>query len=169
MAIRDKPTAPASPWQNGFAERLIGSIRRECVDHIVVFGEAHLRRILRTYARYYNDIRTHWSLNKDAPVSRPAQRTGDIKSPALLGGLHHHYIRVFGTHNECLSKIILFGERSLRRALSEYVAHYHAERNHQGKSNVLLFRRVAETRREEPVQCRERLGGLLRYYHQEAA
>src|ERR1035437_10920560 len=71
--------------------------------------------------------------------------------------------------DECLSKIILFGERSLRRALSEYVEHYHAERNHQGKSNVLLFRRVTQTRREEPVQCRERLGGLLRYYHQEAA
>ena len=94
MGIRDKPTAPASPWQNGFAERLIGSIRRECVDHIVVLGEAHLRRILRTYARYYNDIRTHWSLNKDAPVSRPVQRTGNIKSHALLGGLHHHYVRV---------------------------------------------------------------------------
>jgi hypothetical protein len=59
-----------------------------------------------------------------------------------------------------LSKIILFGERSLRRALSEYVAHYHAEQNHQGKSNVLLFRRVTETRREEPVQCRERLWAL---------
>jgi transposase InsO family protein len=94
MGIRDKATAPASPWQNGFAERLIGSIRRECVDHIVVLGEAHLRRILRTYARYYNDIRTHWSLNKDAPVSRPVQRTGNIKSHALLGGLHHHYVRV---------------------------------------------------------------------------
>jgi transposase InsO family protein len=94
MGIRDKPTAPASPWQNGFAERLIGSIRRECVDHIVVLGEAHLRRILRTYARYYNDIRTHWSLNKDARVSRPVQRTGNIKSHALLGGLHHHCVRV---------------------------------------------------------------------------
>ena len=70
---------------------------------------------------------------------------------------------------ECLSKIILFGERSLRRALSEYAAHYHAERNHQGKSNVLLFRRVTETRRDEHVQCHERLGGLLRYYHQEVA
>src|SRR6267142_4292823 len=70
---------------------------------------------------------------------------------------------------ECLSKIIVFGERSLRRALSEYVAHYQAERNHQGKSNVLLFRRVTQTRHEEPVQCRERLGGLLNYYHQEAA
>ena len=70
---------------------------------------------------------------------------------------------------ECLSKLILFGERSLRLALSEYVAHYHAERNHQGKANVLLFPRVTETRRDGPVQCRERLGGLLRYYHQEVA
>jgi transposase InsO family protein len=94
MGIRDKPTAPASPWQNGFAERLIGSIRRECVDHFVVLGDAHLRRILRTYARYYNDIRTHRSLDKDAPLSRPVQRAGSINSPPILGGLHHHYVRV---------------------------------------------------------------------------
>jgi transposase InsO family protein len=94
MGIRDKPTAPASPWQNGFAERLIGSIRRECVDHFIVLGEAHLRRILRSYARYYNDIRTHRSLDKDAPVSRPVQRTGIISSHTILGGLHHHYVRV---------------------------------------------------------------------------
>ncbi len=94
MGIRDKPTAPASPWQNGFAERLIGSIRRECVDHFIVLGEAHLRRILRNYASYYNGIRTHRSLNKDAPVSRPVQRTGFISSRPILGGLHHHYVRV---------------------------------------------------------------------------
>jgi transposase InsO family protein len=94
MGIRDKPTAPGSPWQNGFAERLIGSTRRECLDHIVVFGEAHLRRILRSYARYYNEIRTHRSLDKDAPVTRPVQRTGSIKSFPILGGLHHHYARV---------------------------------------------------------------------------
>ena len=94
MGIRDKPIAPASPWQNSFAERLIGSIRRECTDHIVVLSEAHLRRILQTYARYYNDIRTHWSLNKDSPISRPVHRAGNIKSHALLGGLHHHYVRV---------------------------------------------------------------------------
>src|SRR5882724_11225625 len=80
--------------QNGFAERLIGSIQRECVDHFVVLGEAHLRRILRAYARYYNDIRTHRSLDKDAPVSRPVQRTGIIGAQAILGGLHHHYVRV---------------------------------------------------------------------------
>jgi len=71
--------------------------------------------------------------------------------------------------HECLSKVILFGERSLRRALSEYVEHYHAERNHQGKGNILLFPRDKDIRREPRVQCRERLGGLLRYYHQQAA
>jgi transposase InsO family protein len=94
MGVRDRPTAPASPWQNGFAERLIGPIRRECVDHFVVLSEAHLCRILRSYARYYNDIRTHWSLDKDAPVSRPVQWTGSIKSHPILGGPHHHYVRV---------------------------------------------------------------------------
>ena len=87
MGIRDKPIAPASPWQNGVAERLIGSIRRECVDHIIVLGEVHLRQILQSYARYYNDIRTHRSLDKDAPVSRQIQRIGSIKSNAILGGL----------------------------------------------------------------------------------
>jgi transposase InsO family protein len=94
MGIRDKLTAPASPWQNGFAERLIGSIRREWVDHIIVLGEAHLRRILKSYATYHNRVRTHRSLNKDAPVSRPVQRTGVIRSRAILGGLHHRYARV---------------------------------------------------------------------------
>jgi Integrase core domain len=87
MGIRDKPTAPASPWQNGFAERLIGSIRRECVDHIIVLGEMHLRRVLKSYADYYNSVRTHRSLNKDAPVTRQIQRIGSIKSHAILGGL----------------------------------------------------------------------------------
>jgi transposase InsO family protein len=72
------PIAPASPWQNGFAERLIGSIRRECLDHVIVLGELHLRRILKSYADYYNCDRTHRSLDKDAPVSRPIQRTGVI-------------------------------------------------------------------------------------------
>ena len=94
MGIRDKPTAPASPWQNGFAERLIGSIRRECLDHIIVSGEAHLHRILKSYADNYNGVRTHRSLNEDAPVSRAVQRTGSLKSYAILGGLHHHYVRV---------------------------------------------------------------------------
>ena len=91
MGIRDKPIAPASPWQNGFAERLIGSIRRECLDHVVVLGEAHLRRILKSYAHYYNGVRTHRSLNKDAPISRPIHQTGIIRSHPILGGLHHNY------------------------------------------------------------------------------
>ena len=94
MGIRDKPTAPASPWQNGFAERLIGSIRRECLDHIIVLGEAHLRRILKSYARYYNETRTHLALDKDAPLSRTVKRAGRILCRPVLGGLHHEYVRV---------------------------------------------------------------------------
>jgi hypothetical protein len=73
MGIRDRPTAPRSPWQNGHAERLIGSIRRECLDHVVVFGERHLRHLLRSYMQYYNDARTHLSLSKDAPIPRAVQ------------------------------------------------------------------------------------------------
>jgi transposase InsO family protein len=94
MGIRDHPTAPRSPWQNGHPERLIGSIRRECLDHIVVFGEAHLRRILAAYATYYNDVRTHLALGKDAPARRPIQRFGEIAVRPILGGLHHEYCRM---------------------------------------------------------------------------
>jgi transposase InsO family protein len=94
MGIRDRPIAPASPWQNGVVERLIGSIRRDCVDHIIVLGELHLRRILQSYARYYNETRTHLALGKDAPVSRSVRRAGLICSRAILGGLHHHHSRI---------------------------------------------------------------------------
>ncbi len=94
MGIRDKPIAPGSPWQNGFAERLIGSIRRECVDHIVVLGEAHLRRILTRYAAYYNELRTHQSLGKDAPIFRAIQHEGRIALVPVVDGLHHHYCRI---------------------------------------------------------------------------
>jgi transposase InsO family protein len=93
MGIRDRPTAPRSPWQNGHVERLIGSIRRECLDHIVVFGEPHLRRILKAYISYYNAVRTHLSLNEDAPIHRPIHRIGRINSVPVLGGLHHQYCR----------------------------------------------------------------------------
>src|SRR5258708_39130433 len=85
MGMRVKPIAPDSAWQNGFVERLIGSIQRECVDHIIVLGEARLRRILKSYARYYNETRTHLALDKDAPISRPAQRTDVLRSLAILG------------------------------------------------------------------------------------
>jgi putative transposase len=97
-------------------------------------------------------------------------RVKTLPLPARSPNLNAYAERwVRSAKEECLPKIILFGECSLRRAMSEYVAHYHAERNHQGKSNVLLFPRVTETRREKSVQCRERLGGLLRYYHRDAA
>jgi len=94
MGIPENPITPSSPWQNGFAERLIGSIRRECVDHVVVLGEAHLRRILTKYAAYYNQLRTHRSLNKDAPIHRAIQQVGCITSAPVLGGLHHRYCRI---------------------------------------------------------------------------
>ena len=94
MGIRDKPIAPGSPWQSGFAERLIGSVRRECVDHMVLLGEAHLRRILTKYAAYYNELRTHQSLGKDAPIHRAIQHVGRIVSVSVIGGLHHHYCRI---------------------------------------------------------------------------
>ena len=93
MGIRDRPTAPRSPWQNGYVERLIGSIRRECLDHLVVFGEAHLRRIVTGYVSYYNEARTHLALNKDAPIHRPIHRIGRIIPVRILGGLHHQYCR----------------------------------------------------------------------------
>jgi transposase InsO family protein len=94
MGIRDRPIAPGSPWQNCFAERLIGSIRRECVDHVVALGEQHLREALKSYASYYNAARTHRSLAKDAPLTRPVQCIGRIVSHALVGGLHHQYVRI---------------------------------------------------------------------------
>jgi len=94
IGIRDRPIAPRSPWQNGHVERLIGSIRRECLDHVVIFGEAHLRRVLRTYAGYYNGVRTHLALGKDAPFGRPVQVVGRIVPVPILGGLHHQYLRI---------------------------------------------------------------------------
>ena len=94
MGIRDRPVAPRSPWQNGHVERLIGSIRRECLNHVLVLGEAHLRRILMAYARYHNEARTHLALGKDTPNGRPIQRNGAINALPILGGLHQQYVRM---------------------------------------------------------------------------
>jgi transposase InsO family protein len=94
MGIRDRPIAARSPWQNGYAERLVGSIRRECVDNVVVFGERHLVHLLKSYQRYYNGVRTHLSLNKDAPDTRAVHAIGCIVAKPLLGGLHHQYVRI---------------------------------------------------------------------------
>src|SRR6266403_1507076 len=104
---------------------------------------------------------------------RSALASGGVKTIPLpakspnLNAFAERWVR--SVKQECLSKVILFGERSLRRALSNYVDHFHAERNHQGKGNVLLFPRVNHRHREGSVRCRERLGGLLRYYHREVA
>jgi transposase InsO family protein len=94
MGIRDRPIAPRSPWQNAYVERLIGSIRRDCLDHLIIFNEAHLRRVLTTYATYYNTIRTHLALSKDAPLGRSIQRTGIITRVPHIGGLHHAFVRI---------------------------------------------------------------------------
>jgi len=95
MGIRDRPTSFSAPWQNGYVERLIGSIRREYTDHLIVVNAEHLRRILAKYATYYNEARTHVSLMKDAPDTRPVERFGDIVARPILDGLHHRYARIY--------------------------------------------------------------------------
>ena len=96
MGSEEVLSAPRSPWQNPFVERLIGSVRRECLDHIVVLGERHLHRILSSYFDYYHRSRTHLSLNKDAPVSRAVMspEIGDVVALPEVGGLHHRYQRI---------------------------------------------------------------------------
>jgi len=95
MGIEQIVTAPRSPWQNGYCERVVGSIRRECLDHVIVLNEKHLRRVLKEYLVYYHRSRTHLGLEKDAPESRAvqAQDVGPVASKPILGGLHHRYYR----------------------------------------------------------------------------
>jgi putative transposase len=95
MGIAEVLTAPQSPWQNPFVERLIGSIRRECLNHVLVLGERHLRRILTRYLAYYHQARTHLALDKDAPDVRPIElpMAGKIVQLPEVGGLHHRYLR----------------------------------------------------------------------------
>jgi transposase InsO family protein len=95
LDIEQIVTAPRSPWQNGYCERVIGTIRRECLDHVIALGERHLRRVLKEYLAYYHESRTHLGLDKDAPVSRPIQSpdVGPVVTKPVLGGLHHRYYR----------------------------------------------------------------------------
>ena len=88
-------TAPRSPWQNPYVERIIGSIRRECLDHIIIFNEPHLRNVLSSYFQYHHKTRTHLSLDKDCPEPRPIQplSAGKIIAFPEMGGLHHRYER----------------------------------------------------------------------------
>ncbi|MCD4831413.1 MAG: integrase core domain-containing protein [Anaerohalosphaeraceae bacterium] len=95
FGLKDKPTAFRSPWQNPFCERVIGTLRRDCLDHMIILNEKHLHDILHEYIfEYYNVCRTHMSLEKDSPIHRPAQTEGKIVSKPILGGLHHVYSRV---------------------------------------------------------------------------
>jgi len=99
MGIRDRPISPRSPWQNPCAERLIGTLRRDCLDHVLIFGERHLRRILTLYSLYYNETRTHLGLAKDVPLQRSVQRSGTIIVTPIL---------------------MIFGRDSLSFALANY-------------------------------------------------
>jgi len=95
FGLKDTPTAPRSPWQNPFCERVIGTLRRECLDHMIILSEKHLYNVLHEYIfEYYNVSRTHMSLDKDSPEHRPIQKDGKIVSKPILGGLHHVYSRV---------------------------------------------------------------------------
>jgi len=95
MGIKQVLISAQSPWQNPFVERLIGSIRRECLDHIIIFNEKHLRRVLKKYCKYYHESRTHLGLDKDCPKTRPIEPPdlGLIKAESMVGGLHHRYYR----------------------------------------------------------------------------
>ena len=96
MGIKDLPTAPRSPWQNPIAERVIGTLRRECLDHVIVLSEGHLRRLIKEYLGYYHQSRNHLSLNKDAPIPRAieSRSDGNIVAFPVLEGLHHRYTRM---------------------------------------------------------------------------
>ena len=95
MGIKEVVTAPRSPWQNAYVERLIGSIRRECLDHIIIFNEHHLRRVLSSNFQYHHQTRTHLALDKDCPETRPIHppSAGKIIAFPQVGGLHHRYER----------------------------------------------------------------------------
>jgi transposase InsO family protein len=95
MGVTEVITAPRSPWENPYVERLIGSIRRECLDHVIIFNEHHLRRVLSSYFQYHHEARTHLSLGKDCPRSRPVQlpSAGNIIAFPEVGGLHYRYER----------------------------------------------------------------------------
>jgi putative transposase len=95
MGIEEVQTAPGSPWQNPYCERVIGSIRRECLDHVIVLGERHLHRILTEYLDYYHNSRCHLSLDRNSPTPREVEPSslGEVVSIPMVGGLHHQYTR----------------------------------------------------------------------------
>ena len=90
----NRPISPRSPWQNPYVERLIGTLRHDRLDHVLIFGERHLRRVLTSYSVYYNETRTHLGLGKDAPLGRAVERSGTVVAIPVLCGLHHRYARI---------------------------------------------------------------------------
>ena len=148
-ASATSPSAPGSPWR-GFAERLIGSIQRECVDHVVVLGEAHLRRILTKYSAYYNELRIHRSLDKDAPIHRAIQHAG----ASYLRPSSADFITIIVESN--------FRYRQLPAASPERVCRtFPCRAESSGEGQRPVFPRGTNIRRDRSVQCRERLGGTL--------
>ena len=93
LKIREIRSAPRSPWQNAFVERVIGTLRRECTDHVIPLGRRHLLRVLREYVEYYNESRPHQSLDRNSPTPRKVEAIGDVGAKPVLGGLHHRYFR----------------------------------------------------------------------------
>jgi transposase InsO family protein len=96
LGVIDRPTAPRSPWQNSYVERVISTLRRDCLNHVIPINERHLRALLKEYIVYYNESRPHWALDYDAPIHRPVDRKchgPKIISRPVLGGLHHRYER----------------------------------------------------------------------------
>jgi Integrase core domain len=124
MGIRHRPSSARSPWQNGHAERLISSIRKDCLDHVVVFGERHLRHLLNSYQRYYNEVRTHLSLQKDAPIPRDVQSAGRVIPVPPLGGLLSEFEFPTGTGVRALQTWSVCRARLLRRLHLKAVNYY---------------------------------------------
>jgi putative transposase len=137
---------------------------KQIARNVTMDGDGTLRDC--RYLLHDRDTKFTWSFRSIIASGRVKPLALPARSPNL-NAYAERWVR--SVKEECLSKVILLGERSLQRALSNYVAHFHAERNHQGKGNVLLFPRATARRREGPVRRRERLGGLLNYYHREAA
>ena len=93
--MEDKPTSPQSPWQNGYCERMVGTLKRECLNHMIIFNERHARRVIREFLDYYHEDRTHQGLDQKTPGGREIQPPviGPVKGRPILGGLHHRYFR----------------------------------------------------------------------------
>ncbi len=117
MAIRDRPIAPRSPWQNPYVERLIGTIRRDCLDHILIFGEAHLRRVLTLYSLYYNGTRTHLGLGRAARASHPMLRDHCGHSDPIRTAPPIHADLIFGRDSRRLTRHLRYQRASTKPAL----------------------------------------------------